>query len=99
MNKQLLSFTALVAVGMLGVTGTAVAQKKMKASKPTIFVGGYMDQGVRFVDNADAIGGRDTGGFAAWRLIDFYRGTDGRSLFISRLLFVRRKHASAARRS
>ena len=67
MNKQLLSFTALVAVGLLGASGAAVAQKKMKASKPTISVGGYMDQGVRFTDNADAIGGRDTGGFAAWQ--------------------------------
>jgi hypothetical protein len=63
MNKQLLSFTALVAVGVLGASGTAVAQ----ASKPTISIGGYMSQGVRFVDNADAVGGRDTGGFAAWQ--------------------------------
>ena len=67
MNKQLLSFTALVAVGMLGVTGTAVAQKKMKASKPTISVGGYTTQGLRFVDNADATGGRDTGGVGVFQ--------------------------------
>ena len=65
MNKQLLSFTALVAVGLVGVPGAAVAQKK--ASKPTISVGGYMSQGVRFVDNGDSVGGRDTGGFAAWQ--------------------------------
>jgi len=67
MNKQLLSFTALVAVGLLGVTGTAVAQKKMKASKPTISLGGYTTQGLRYVDNADAVGGRDTGGLGVFR--------------------------------
>ena len=64
MNKQLLSFTALVAVGLLGAAGTAVAQKK--ASKPTISIGGYTAQGVRFVDEADATGGTNTGGFGSF---------------------------------
>ena len=64
MNKQLLSFTALVAAGLLGASGAAVAQKK--ASKPTISIGGYTDQGVRFVDNGDGVGGLNTGGFGSY---------------------------------
>ena len=39
----------------------------MKASKPTISLGGYTTQGLRFVDNADAVGGRDTGGLGVFR--------------------------------
>ncbi len=66
MNKQLLTATALVAVGLLGASGAAVAQKKMKASKPTISVGGYYNAGVRFTDNADSVGGRNTGGFSSF---------------------------------
>ena len=66
MNKQLLTATALVAVGLLGASGAAVAQKKMKASKPTISVGGYYAAGVRFTDNADSVGGRNTGGFSSF---------------------------------
>ena len=71
MNKQLLSFVALVAVGLLGASGTAVAQKKMKASKPTISLGGYGEFGLEFIDNGDAIG-LNTGGLASFYNAEVY---------------------------
>ena len=72
MNKQLLSFVALVAVGLLGASGTAVAQKKMKASKPTISLGGYGEFGLEFIDNGDAIDSINTGGLASFYNAEVY---------------------------
>ena len=69
MKKQLLSATALATAAMLGASGSAIAQK---ASKPTIAVGGYYNGGVRITDNADAVGGRDTGGFASFNDSDIH---------------------------
>ena len=41
MKKQLMAATALVAAGMLAVSGAALAQKK--ASKPVLKLGGYFE--------------------------------------------------------
>jgi outer membrane protein OmpU len=69
MNKQLLSLTALVAAGLLGASGVAVAGK---ASKPKLTLGGYSDMGLAFVSNDGQVGGRDTGGIQSWYDTEIY---------------------------
>jgi hypothetical protein len=69
MNKQLLSLTALVAVGLLGASGIAVAQK---ASKPKLTLGGYSDMGLAFIDNDSTVGGKNTGGVQSWYDAEIY---------------------------
>jgi len=69
MNKQLLSLTALVAAGLLGASGVAVAGK---ASKPKLTLGGYADYGLAFVSNDGTVGGKDTGGIQSWYDTEIY---------------------------
>jgi len=63
MKKQLLSVSALVAVGMLLAPATVHAAAK-KTPSPTITIGGYTVQGMRHSDSLDGnvSGAADTGG-------------------------------------
>ncbi len=70
MKKQLLSVSAVLAAGLMAATGPAFAQAK-KASKPTISIGGYMNQGLRITESGDA-DGRDTGGIAEFGDSEIY---------------------------
>lgn len=63
MKRQLSATTALVAVGLLAGSGTALAQQ---ASSPKITVGGYAEHGLEWIDNGDAVGGKNTGGIASF---------------------------------
>lgn len=69
MNKQLLSLTALVAVGLLGASGVAVAGE---ASKPKLTLGGYTDMGLAFISNETTVGANDTGGVQSWYDAEIY---------------------------
>jgi len=59
MKKQLLSMTAIVAVGLMGASGTALA----KAKAPKISLGGYTTAGWTYADNGD-VGDKNTGGLS-----------------------------------
>jgi len=72
MKKQLLSMTALVAVGLIAALGAssdanaAKKKKKPKAKAPKVTVGGYTTAGWTYADNGD-LGGNNTGGLnATW---------------------------------
>jgi outer membrane protein OmpU len=73
MKKQLLSVSALVAVGMLLAPVTVHAAKK-KTPSPTITLGGYTVQGIRHGDSIDGniSGAVDTGGFAQFGDSEIY---------------------------
>jgi len=60
MKKQLLSMTAIVAVGLIGASGSALA----KAKAPKVSVGGYTTAGWTYADNGD-LGASNTGGLNA----------------------------------
>jgi len=70
MKKQLLSMTALVAVGLIAALGAssdanaAKKKKKPKAKAPKVTVGGYTTAGWTYADNGDA-GSNNTGGLNA----------------------------------
>jgi len=71
MKKQLLSMTALVAVGLiaaLAASSDAEAakkkKKKPKAKAPKVTVGGYTTAGWTYADNGD-LGGKNSGGLNA----------------------------------
>jgi len=69
MKKQLLSVTAIVAVGMLGLSGSALA----KAQRPALSIGGYSAAGWTYADNGSA-GDNNTGGLhAIWDAEIFFR--------------------------
>ena len=53
MKKQLMAATALVAAGMLA--GSAFAQEKKKASKPTLTVGGWFESILGIVDDDKSV--------------------------------------------
>jgi hypothetical protein len=70
MKKQLLSMTALVAVGLIAALGAssdanaAKKKKKPKAVAPKVTVGGYTTAGWTYANNGD-VGGANTGGLNA----------------------------------
>jgi len=70
MKKQLLSMTALVAVGLIAALGAssdanaAKKKKKPKAKAPKLTIGGYTTAGWTYADNGD-VGGKNTGGLNA----------------------------------
>jgi len=71
MKKQLLSMTALVAVGLIAALGASSdadaakkKKKKAKAKAPKVTVGGYTTAGWTYADNGD-LGGANTGGLNA----------------------------------
>ena len=70
MKKQLLSMTALVAVGLIAALGAssdanaAKKKKKPKAVAPKLTVGGYTTAGWTYANNGD-VGGANTGGLNA----------------------------------
>jgi len=70
MKKQLLSMTALVAVGLIAALGAssdanaAKKKKKPKAVAPKVTVGGYTTAGWTYADNGD-VGGKNSGGLNA----------------------------------
>jgi hypothetical protein len=69
MKKQLLSVTALFAVGLIAALGAssdanAAKKKKSKAKAPKVTVGGYTTAGWTYADNGD-VGGKNSGGLNA----------------------------------